>query len=262
MPTPNYSALLDYATDAVLAISPHVAAIVFLNECMLDTRHAAAVHHPNYMQSFFLASLDPEAYPKWRWNRQSRKFVETQPDVVTEDLIARSRLAVTKVRVISQIIFHINAARHDVRTGIDFQETVYLTKAIQARRLKAADYSEELIMECPYVVQYADFADISLEQAVEDILLKAKIDDQLLARSELLRLVYFNKVKSATALHQMNGIFDEFMRECYRLYNRAEPGSLSHGFPATEPRTPAAVAGAIQPDPARRGATLDVVAAQ
>jgi hypothetical protein len=234
---------------------------VFLNECMLDTRHAAAVRYPNYTKSFFLASLDPEAYPKWRWNRQSREFVETRPDVVTDDLIARSRLAVTKVRIISQIIFHINVARYDVRTGVDFQETVYLTKAMQARRLKAANYSEELIVECPYVVQYADFADISLEQAVEDILLKAKIGEQLLARSELLRLVYFNKVKSAAAPDQVNGIFDEFMRECYRLYNRAEPGSLSRDYPGAEPRTAAGVSDAMPLDPAHRGAT-DAVAAQ
>jgi hypothetical protein len=212
---PNYSALLDYATDAVLVISPYAAAIVSLTECMPDTRHAIAVQDPNYTKSDFLASLDPEAYPKWRWDRPSREFVETQPDVLTEDLIARSRLAVSKVRVIRQITFHINAARLELRTGVDCQETVYLAKAMQARRLKAADYSEELVTECPHVVQYADFADISLEQASEDILLKAKIDEQLLARSELLRLVYFNKVKSATAPDQMDRIFDEFMRQCY-----------------------------------------------
>jgi hypothetical protein len=239
---PNYSALLDYATDAVLVISPYVSSIVFLTECMLDTRHAVAVQHPNYTKSLFLTSLDPEAYPKWRWDRQSREFVETRPDVLTEDLIARSRLAVRKVRVMSQIVFHINAARLELRTGVDFQETVYLTKAMQAQRLKAANYSEDLVMESPFIVQYADFAGISLEQAVEDILLKAKIDEQHLARSELLRLVYFNRLKSATSPEQVNGICDEFMRECYRILNRAEPGSLSNGYLAAEPRSTAAVA--------------------
>jgi hypothetical protein len=81
-----------------------------------------------------------------------------------------------------------------------------------------------------------------LEQAVEDILLKAKIDEQHLARSELLRLVYFNRLKSATSPEQVNGICDEFMRECYRILNRAEPGSLSNGYLAAEPRSTAAVA--------------------
>lgn len=210
----TYSALLDWSTNAVLTLSSRPAAIGFLQECTVDARQVAAVNVPNYNDSFFLKSVDAESYPNWTWDTKSRIFNKTRPDVVTDSLKARSQLANAKLAVIIIIINNINRARMKVRTGIDFQEAVYFEKVRQAEKVRDSGYSEEILLQCPYVLQYADYADISTQQAVEDILLKAKFDVEILAKTELLRLRYFNKVKKAMSLPQLSTIQDEFLREC------------------------------------------------
>lgn len=218
---PIYSALLDSNTQIVLALSDNISAIVFLNECMSDTSHAVSVNYPNYTKSlfhekpFFLAREKPEHYPRWTWKEKTRTFVKTRPDVLTDGLIARSRLAVSKHGAISRIIVNLNQACYKVRTGFEFQETVYLTKKLQAQKFKDSGYDENVIMEYPYVLHYADYAGIPLKEAADDILFQAKLDDQHLANTELLRLRYFNKVRDATKPEQLPAIFEEFLRDCY-----------------------------------------------
>lgn len=217
-----YHVLLDYNTKAVLTISSNPAVIAFLKECMADTLHAQSVNYPNYtnpksffLTPFFLASVKPKNYPKWTWDFKSRLFSKTRTELVDDHLLAHSRLAENKNQVIGKIIVSIYLARSDARTGINLQETIYFAKKEQAKTFKDSGYDESLIMEYPYVLQYADYAGITVRQAADDILFKAKLGDESLAKTELLRLKYFNKVKKAAACEELNAIYEEFIEDCY-----------------------------------------------
>jgi hypothetical protein len=211
---PRYSALLDSSTDVVLVISEHPAPIVFAGECMLDTTIAFSVQYPNYLQSSFISSLDPENYTKWTWRTRDRTFVETRPDIRTEYIKERSRLAVSKIDIVGKMMNCINIARYKLRTGIQFQETIYFLKKMQAVKFRESGYSKSAMLECPYVAQYAQFANISCQQAADDILLKATMDDEVLQKTELLRLKYFDDVKTAASAEDLAKIYREFLIDC------------------------------------------------
>lgn len=211
----SYSALLDSSTYVLLALSKHISAVQFLQEATPGSVHTPVVQYPNYRQSFPLAKAHGDTYPEWAWDWKTRLFSETKPELVTTEMRFRSHLAIAKLTSITRILSNINIIRYPVRTGIDFQETVYLVKRMQAQAFKDAGFDEDFIHEYPYVLQYADFAEIPLKQAAEEILFKAKLDDEILAQSELLRLRYFNKVKNASTPEELPPITAAFVKDCY-----------------------------------------------
>lgn len=217
-----YDALLDSTTNAVLTISSNPAVIVFLKECMTDTLHAQSVNYPNYtnpksffLTPFFLASVKPKNYSKWTWDLKNRLFSKTKTELVDNNLLTRSRLAENKKQVIDKIITNISLVRSNARANINFQEMIYFTKKAQAKAFKDSGYDESSIIEYPYVIQHADYAGITARQAADDILFKAKLGDEFLAKTELLRLRYFNKVKKAISSEELTAIYEEFIRDCY-----------------------------------------------
>ena len=209
------SILVDSASKALLAASDSVPAISFLNECTLDTYHVPSVERPNYLGRCFTRTIPVADYPKWTWVRGERHFIATQADVLTHDLHARARLAQAKLRAITQILMHLNTSRNRLTSGIQMQETVYLTKFIEAMRFRDSGYDEDRILEFPYILQYAEFAGISLQQAADDIFLKARFDQHYLLNTEGLRLKYFAIIKSAQTPDDLTGIADKFKNECF-----------------------------------------------
>lgn len=206
---------MDSQTSILLMLSINPSILVLLNEWEGTTRYILGVQYPNYVQSPVLDSMKPEEYTHWTWDSRTRQFIPTRSDIHNESVESRSRLLVAKHDLLYNLIFNLNIARYPVRTGIDFQETVYLTKKMQAQRFKDNGYDESAILEYPYVLQYADHTGIPLRQAAEDILLKASLDDQLLAKTELLRLKYFNLVKGADDPKKLPNMYQEFIRECF-----------------------------------------------
>jgi hypothetical protein len=218
----SYHALIDSTTNTVLTISSNSAAINFLKECTSDTWWAKSVNFPNYtnpksflLAPFFLASVKPKNYSKWLWDEKKRLFLKTKRKSVDDNILSRSLLANSKKEAIQNIIVNINSAISNIRIGVDFQETVYLAKKNQAKAFRESGYDDNLIMDIPYVAHYADYASITLRQATDDILFKAKLDDDILAKTELLRLKYFNRVKKAATPEELSEILEEFMRDCY-----------------------------------------------
>ena len=114
-----------------------------------------------------------------------------------------------------RIIANLNQSRYKVKTGLDAQDVVYMTKKIQAQAFKDSGYEEHDLLKFPYVLQYAEYAGLSAKVATDEILFKAALDDQFLADTELLRLRYLNKVKVATELEELPKIFEEFLRDSY-----------------------------------------------
>ena len=208
-----YSILVDSTTLAVLTASYHAPAVVFVSECTMDTAYVSAANVPHADKTLFLIKADPEEYPQWTWNYKERAFFETSAETLTDELRALSRLVTAKMKTVSYMIYRINYRRHKVRTGLDFQESIYLTKQMQAQRLKDSDYDERLITESPYVVQYADAIGIPLEQAADEILLQSKLDHEFLAKTEKVRMQYFTAVKRAKTPQELESILAAFKRE-------------------------------------------------
>lgn len=216
MATPVYSVLVDFSTKIVLAGSAHIAAIEFLVGCSPEKEiHVPYVQHPHYNDSLFLRTIPTEELPLWTWNGKQRLFVPTDERHLTDAIRHRSRLAMSRLNTVMRVINNLNMARTPVDKGVIFQETVYMTKRLEAQRFKDAGYDESIMYQCPFVSQYADFAQISLKQAADDILLKASLDDQTLEKTEFLRLKYFNKIRRETRTEKMNDILLDFYRECY-----------------------------------------------
>lgn len=209
---PELSILIDTSSDAVLTLSWHAAAVQFVHECTMDTEHVAAANIPNYLQGFPLSGVLPKDYPTWSWAERERTFVKTHPEAVTEELRQRAVLLTEKLKTISYMMERINQYRNQVRSGLNFQELVYVSKEAQARRLKDSGFDPKLIIQSPYVVYYADELGISIERAVEEILLQAQLDHEFLAKNEKLRMKYFNRVKHAKDERELEAIRIEFTR--------------------------------------------------
>ncbi len=211
----SYSGLFDYKTKILLTISGYPAVIAFLAEGALDASAIHAIDYPNYKETFFLASIPPEQYVQWKWDARERIFKKTEPALITDNLRERSQLAVGKAYAIGSIMSGLARARYQFSKGIILQETVYLTKKLQAQAFRDSGYDEDRLIEYPYVVQYADMAGISLRQAADDIIFKAKLADDGLAKTEFLRLKYFDLVRKTKGAGELDAIVKQFLLDCF-----------------------------------------------
>lgn len=209
---PHVSLLVDVSTRAVLAMSSNVGAINLLADCTMDSYHIPYFDHPHYRDKA-LPSPVGGSLAHWTWSTKTRTLVPTRSDIVTVELHARSKLAIAKLATARRIMQIISTARSRLASGIELQETVYLTKKIQAKGFKDSGYDEASLIEYPYVLQYADLINASAREAADDILLKAKLADDVLAKTELLRLAHFDKLKKARAADELEHIFEDFYRE-------------------------------------------------
>jgi hypothetical protein len=207
------SILIDTSTGIVLSISPYVHPIVAVNECTRDTRHVPSVTYPNYLdRRLFLLDKDPSDLPNWSWNYKTRLFEKTLRELITENTRSRSALAVAQTAAFSSLIYQLNLARQKIGTGLNLQETVYLTKRAQAEAFKASGYDESLAVTIPYVTAYAEYAGISLKQAADEIIFKGSLDDDFLIRTETVRIEYSNRIKAMRSPSELDEIRSELFR--------------------------------------------------
>lgn len=210
-----YNALVDQNSGTLLAISTNAPVIAFLVQATTDTYPLYSVNFFNPDRPFPLARIRSEHYPEWTWSPGQKRFVRANAGAVTDDLRRRSRLAVEKGRIIDKIMKNLSIARYPVATGVLFQESVYLAKKAEAESFKKAGHPDADLVPYPYVVQYAEFSGLTLQQAADEILLKAKLAEDLLSRTELLRLKYFERIKLAADTDVLPAIFRSFMHECH-----------------------------------------------
>lgn len=219
----HYHALISVGTSNLLTLHNDITTINFLDKNTTDTLAVPFVDFPNYQKTYwfkkkgysFLSSLDPTEYPLWTWNKQSRTFVKTRDDVATDDMRARSALATAKADAFTKVTKDVSLARMRAWDGVMFQDTVYQNKRMEAQACKDAGYDESRAGEWTFVVQYADFANISLRTAADEILLKAAMNDEFLARTELIRLTLFSKIKNARDPNELPLIVKESDRMCW-----------------------------------------------
>jgi len=208
------SALLDIETHSLLTLDdPGV--INFLPEAIPGSYRASYVNSPNYLEDFFILSLKPAEYPQWMWSALDRTFFEAAPHIQTEEIRRRSRLAHAKARATGFIIRSINIARMSLYAGTTFQETVYLEKKNEAQKLKDNGYMVGDPLDFPYIVRYADHAKLSIKDATDAILSKARSDTQFLAKTEDFRIRHFDSIKKATTPEEVNALEEDFWRDGY-----------------------------------------------
>ena len=206
---PN-TVLIDRSSKILLLLSAHPAAAIYLSNNIRDVGYVPYITYPNYLNSFFLAGVEPDKLPNWTWNWKTRTFTDTRPDVITNELRERSQLTFVKHDVISQMMYTLSATRNKMTTGVSYEETVYLSKKLQAQAFKDTGYNDDMILEFPYVLQYADFAQISPKQAADDILFAARLDDERLLKTELRRMTYYHKVIDAANETETRALLNEF----------------------------------------------------
>jgi hypothetical protein len=176
---------------------------------------ANGVNWPNYRRQFPLINKNPRIYPEWTWDWETRLFSPTPKELLTAELRQRSALAVKKCRALWEISYELSVARYPVWSGLLMQETVYIAKKTQAQRYKDLGCPETDAVSYPYVLQYADFSGLTMRAAADEILFKARLDEDLLSKSEFLRLKYFNLVKDAMTTSEIDPILKRFRTETY-----------------------------------------------
>lgn len=201
--------ILDSNTNGLLVVGKNLQCMNFLKEYTFDT---TLVYLPsrNRKDLLFLNSLvDAEMCYLLRWDFGSKTFLKNKN--VTASLQKKSSLASIKYKTLEKILLNIVALRNRVKKTLPYQETIYLLKRIQAERFKDRGYPENEMMEYSYVLQYADLEKISLKESADRILFKSNIDSELLAKTELLRLTYFNKLRVAESLEEVENAYEQFL---------------------------------------------------
>jgi hypothetical protein len=210
----SYSALIDEGSAALLSLTDQPFVVTLLAKSpTLEARVAHGVNWPNYGLNFSLEDMRP--YCGWAWDWEKRRFSPTPRRAVTPELRQRSDLAIRKCEALREIVFELTVARYPVWRGVLMQEHVYAKKREQAQAFKLAGCPEDQALFYPYVLQYADLVGMPLAEAAEEILFKAQLDDEYLAKTELLRLKYFNLMKDATKVEEIEPIMKSFRRDTY-----------------------------------------------
>jgi len=211
-----YSALLDDSTTALLFLTDRIPVIVFLAKVMPEVEHLYCVNYPNYLQEFPLVTARPETWPEWSWDEKKRIFEPTAKDLLTDRLRLCNALAVKKSLVLVEVIRTLTMARYPAWNGTPMQDVIYITKKMQAQRFKDMGYPEGNDLDFPYVLQYADFASLSMREAADEILLKAGFADDLMLRSEFFRLKYFGQIADANTVEDVDRLILDFRRDIYK----------------------------------------------
>lgn len=213
-PLPGYNILIDSATGVLLTQSRYISDLVLLSETM-PAEYVIHANYPHYSKDFFVLSLDPNEYPEWTWIAKEWRFVRTAPHSLTPEIRKLSRLATQKRDVLRFIREHVNRARYRFKEEYYLQETIYLTKRIQAQGFADSGYNEEKILEYPYVLQHAEHAALSLEQAARDILLRARLHEEVLVKTEALRLKYQEMIRETLEPEDLKILRKKFLDEFY-----------------------------------------------
>lgn len=210
---PRYAGLIDAPSGALLMLSADRYIVAFLTMCTPDTFASWGVNYPNYLsEPFPLAGMGPETYPKFTWRGPLRRFIPTPPELLTDRLWHTSALATKKAYALFEMVLVISNARALLHSGVLMQESVHLTKRAQAEQYRAEGFPETDRLRYPYVLQYAGVLGVPMKEAALEILFKAQLDDEVLARTEATRLKFFGKLKTAT-LDTIAALMTEFRGE-------------------------------------------------
>ena len=192
-------------TNALLAVGTLSPIITALTEMIPDISYVYEVQSllPQHAESASVTLM---------WEPSSRMFVPMHPHVITEDLFVKAALTRAKLDALNKMTLAINMERGKLATPVTYGQFVYRAKQEQAKAFRERNYDAARLQEYTYVAQYASFANISPRQAADDILFKAQLDDEVLLRTELTRLTFFDRLRRANDLQAVGVVMKDFAR--------------------------------------------------
>ena len=184
--------------------------MLFVQSAIPHSYTATNIQYPNHKHDMPIHLETPESFVKWSWSRKSRTMRTTTHKHINDELKKKSELAHGKYLLVLTIMSSLSRGRVTSASGFAHQDAVYATKRREAQLFKDAGYDESVLADIPFVTQYADYASLSFREAADEILVKAKLDDERLAKTELMRLVYSSKIKNAKSMQEIAKVREEF----------------------------------------------------
>ncbi len=200
--------LTDNNTGALLILSTDFQAINTLREFFPDTSFLILPSQTPAHQKFH-ESLHPGKFHLLRWNAPASTFVLNANSSVEIENI--SQLVCKKYEILIEMTKRINILRQRMRKNLSLQDIIYMQKAWEAQDFKRQGYPEAEALQYPYVLQYADMLGISLKEATDQIILKSRIEHDMLAKTESLRIRYFTGLKKAKSREEIDAVYNDFL---------------------------------------------------
>jgi hypothetical protein len=204
----QYGILLDQGTSAFLVIGEDTQLISFLDEHIFDSFFLFLRPRNRFEARLIRSLMGSDELFTYGWNRKDSTIIRIKH--FDNGLRAKSELARRKYNTLREVSYSIQYLRLYARKTLAFQESIYTAKKDEARRFKDKNYPESDILEYPYILQYADYRNISFKEACEAILTKASLGDADFAKTETLRIKYFNKIKEAKTSEDLDKILYDF----------------------------------------------------
>jgi hypothetical protein len=183
---------------------------------------AGLKYYPVY--SFYLANQEKydwiEKNKSWKYSKDSNAYqwVTTLPIKSIDDL-KEYVLMNQKVALMDKIHEMIEFKRNQQSSVLLGQESIYISKYLEARYVIDNNVSEDRLLDFPFVSGYAQTRGISLQQSAKEIELQYQIKSGALAESENLRIKYTHIVKNETDIVNLKQIFEDFQDETMKYAN-------------------------------------------
>jgi hypothetical protein len=119
-----------------------------------------------------------------------------------------------QIKALEHIVSNLNVHKNRYRENdADFTSLILLKKQQEAEKIKNGESFS--INSHPYVYEYALALDMSVDDAVEDILIKSKLLDHDLSMIEGMRLKYFKEILNSDISIKLKEIIVNFNKECW-----------------------------------------------
>jgi hypothetical protein len=207
--------LLDYDTKAVLTASAHASVIIELRKFVSNCIWVADIQRPNYLNGTYPFSVDQSrSFEMWSWDGKTRSITKTDPARIDAVLSERSALITAQRNAFVGMMHALSLVSARAGTGIDHQDAIYAQKLAEAHAVKSGS-DKDALRWYPYVVQHAEYASLTLEQAADDIIFASKLAHDILIRVEGMRLKYYKLIREARSIEDVANALSRFGEEMH-----------------------------------------------
>lgn len=97
------------------------------------------------------------------------------------------------------------------------QDYVYTLKYLEAKEVLERNIVEDNFMNYPFIKNYSDLKNITLQQAAREVMLQNEIERGFLAESEQLRMKYTDIIRKETDIKNLKKIYVDFDTENVKM---------------------------------------------
>jgi hypothetical protein len=160
-------------------------------------------------ESVPIADKDFDLTRCWEWGYQNGMIIH-KGDNLDADLVARYKLILTMCLAIDYVHKKVRFVHRSVVKDLPLQQTIYLLKKEQAEKV-IAGVTDPIVV--PFVVQWSEIRNITLEQAAKEILFRHTDTMYRLIDAERMRLTYVNKIKSCKDVDNIYDTLESYDKE-------------------------------------------------